>query len=114
VSRVGAQNKRQKNGCTQLAFRPLPASKPGEELFTAAGRKSPRNATILIARDHSLKWNETGSPDSGFGVLCLGSGSIGSGRRRSSFLAGSGVIAVICATNAVCDAGSAAIIVAAA
>ncbi len=59
---------------------------------TAAGRKSTRNATILIARDHSLKWNERVSPDSGFGVFGLDAGE----RRPSDHDASSLAAELVC------------------
>ena len=37
----------------------------------AAGRNPTKNATILIARAHSLRWNERVSPQLGFGVFGL-------------------------------------------
>ena len=97
---MGAQSL--KNACRQLVLQSVSCIQWTRGAFTAAGTKPPRKATILIARDHSLKWNETVFPDSGFGVLGLAPGM----GRASSLTRASvgGVISVFRLTNTVCIA----------
>jgi hypothetical protein len=74
---------------------------PSEERsFIAAGRNPTKNATILIAHAHSLRWNERVSPELGFGVFGLPLG-LGTATKRcaSTIPTGFSACGQICAPN---------------